>query len=80
MAARWEAALGLPRRSAAELALAGGALRFVPAGARGEGLRGISIETKDRARVLQAARERGLDASGDTVVICGTEVSLVQER
>jgi hypothetical protein len=79
MAARWEAVLGLPRRGPAELALAGGALRFVPAGARGEGLRGICIETRDRARVLRVARERGLEASGDTIVACGTEVTLVQD-
>ena len=76
MAARWEAVLGLPRRSSSELALEGGALRFVPAGARGEGLRGIEIETSDRARVLRAARERGLDASADTVRVCGTEIAL----
>ena len=62
----------------AELALAGGALRFVPAGARGEGLRGIEIETKDRARVLRAARERGLGVSGDTILVCGTEITLRQ--
>jgi hypothetical protein len=78
MAARWEAVLGLPRRASGELALAGGALRFVPAGARGEGLRGIEIETKDRGRVLRAARERGLGVSGDTILACGTEITLRQ--
>ena len=78
MAARWQAVLGLPRRSSAELALQGGGLRFVPAGARGEGLLGIEIETPDRARVLRAARERGLDVSGDTVLVCGTQVTLLQ--
>jgi hypothetical protein len=76
MAARWAAVLELPRPSPAELALEVGALRFVPADARGEGLCGIRIETRDRARVLRAARARGLDASGDTIAICGTEVSL----
>jgi hypothetical protein len=80
MAARWESVLGLPRRASAELALAGGWLRFVPAGARGEGLRGIGIEAKHPARVLRAARERGLEVSGDTVLICGTEVTLLQDR
>jgi len=77
MAARWAGVLGLPRRSPVELALDGGALRFVPAAARGEGLRGIQIQTRDRARVLHAARERGLDASGDTIVICGTEIAVL---
>jgi hypothetical protein len=79
MAARWAAVLGLSRRSSAELSLAGGRLRFVPAGARGEGLRGIEIEASDRTGVLHAARERGLDASGDTILLCGTEVTLVRD-
>jgi len=77
MAARWAAVLDLPRRSSAELALDGGALRFAAAGTRGEGLRGIHIEARDRARVLRVARERGLDASGDTIVVCGTEIALL---
>jgi hypothetical protein len=76
MAARWADVLDLPRRSPAELALDAGELRFVPADARGEGLHGIRIETRDRARVLRAARERGLDASGDTIAICGAQISL----
>jgi hypothetical protein len=77
MATRWEEVLGLPRRASGELALTGGWLRFVPAGDRGEGLRGIAIETRERARVLRAARERGLDVSGETILVCGTEVTLV---
>jgi len=76
MAARWAGVLDLPHRSPAELALDAGELRFVPADARGEGLRGIRIETRDRSRVLQAARDRGIDVSQDTILICGTEISL----
>jgi hypothetical protein len=76
MAARWAAVLGLPRRSPVELALEGGALRFAAAGPRGEGLRGIEIETRNRARVLEAARERGLDLSQDSLLIGGAEIAL----
>ena len=76
MAARWAAVLGLAPRSSVELALAGGALRFAAAGPRGEGLRGIEIETRNRARVLEAARERGLETSRDSLVIGGTEIAL----
>ena len=76
MAARWAAVLGLAPRSPVELALDGGALRFAAAGDRGEGLRGIEIETRNRARVLQAAREHGLEASQDSLLIGGTEIAL----
>lgn len=76
MAARWAAVLGLAPRSPVELALEGGALRFAAAGPRGEGLRGLEIETRNRERVLEAARERGLEASRDSLVIGGTEIAL----
>jgi hypothetical protein len=76
MAARWAAVLGLAPRSPVELALEGGALRFAAAGPRGEGLRGIEVETRNRARVLEAARERGLELSQDSLVIGGTEIAL----
>ena len=76
MAARWAAVLGLAPRSPVELALEGGALRFAAAGPRGEGLRGIEIETRNRARVREAARERGLELSQDSLVIGGTEIAL----
>jgi hypothetical protein len=76
MAARWAAVLGLAPRSPVELALEGGALRFAAAGPRGEGLRGIQIETRNPARVLQAARERGLETSQDSLLIGGTEIAL----
>ena len=76
MAARWAAVLGLAPRSPVELALEDGALRFAAAGPRGEGLRGIEIETRNRARVLEAARERGLELSQDSLVIGGTEIAL----
>jgi hypothetical protein len=77
MAARWAEVLGLPERAPRELGLEGATLRFVPAGERGEGVRGFSVETRDRARVLGAARERGLDTTGDAIRLCGAEIALV---
>jgi hypothetical protein len=77
MAGRWAEILSLPKNSARELALEDATLRFVPAGERGEGVRGFTVATRDRARVLAAARERGLDTTSDTIVACGSEITLV---
>jgi hypothetical protein len=76
MAARWADVLGLESPAPLELSLEGSVLRFVAAGARGEGLRGIEIETRDRRRVLEAARERGCEVSENSVLLAGTEIAL----
>jgi hypothetical protein len=80
MAARWAEVLGLgaPRRTdtAFELALAPGLIRFVAAGARGEGLSAVGLTAADANRALAIARERGLSTEGRSVEIGGVRFDL----
>jgi hypothetical protein len=80
LAARWGEILELPVTTALgapTLTLANGTIRFVPdADGRGEGLGGIDLVATDRARVLAAARERGLLGAGDVIALCGMRVRL----
>jgi len=82
ISARWAEALGLPRETTADgfrIATDGGEIRFVtPKDARGEGLREFDVAVRDPAAVKARARARGaVDAAGE-VVLCGTNVRLVQ--
>ncbi len=81
LAARWGEILELPVMNPSgvpSLALGNAMLRFVgDADGRGEGLAGIDFETTDRARVLAAARERGLLVAGDELTLCGMRLRLV---
>lgn len=81
LAARWSEILELPVTSEAgvpTLTLANGTIRFVrDADGRGEGLGGIDLIAADRARVLAAARDRGVLGDGDVIGICGMRVRLV---
>jgi hypothetical protein len=80
MATRWARVLGLAAPVAAgagwRLALQGGSVDFVPAGARGEGIGGYTLALADRSAVLQAAHSLGLAVEGDTVRLFGTRVEL----
>jgi hypothetical protein len=58
--------------------LEGGSVRFVrEEDGRGEGVSGVDVRARDRAKALAAARARGLELSGDEVKICGTRFRLV---
>jgi hypothetical protein len=80
VAARWAQVLDRPASRVAadrlEIALAPGTLRFGP----GDGaphVAGYEVAVADRARVLDAARARGLAVSDDSVTIAGTHLALV---
>jgi hypothetical protein len=80
MAERWARVLDRPARARGdvfEIAVNGGSVRVVSAGARGEGLRAVDVVAVDRPRALSAARERGLETDGESVVVCGTRLRLV---
>ena len=81
LAARWSEILETPLTNPGgvqTLALGNATLRFVPdADGRGEGLGGIDLVATDRARVLAAARERGLLGARDVLALCGMRVRLV---
>ncbi len=81
LAARWAEVLdkGVEQRGGErEIALEGGAIRFVrEEDGRGEGVSGVDVRASDRKRALDAARARGLALSGDEVRICGTRFRLV---
>jgi catechol 2,3-dioxygenase-like lactoylglutathione lyase family enzyme len=80
MAARWAEVLGLapPIRAGARcrLALDGGAIDFVEAGARGEGIAGFSLAVADLAAVLDAARAQGLAVEDGAVTAFGARIEL----
>ena len=82
MAARWAEVLGVPRRagSPTELALDPGAIRFVAADERGEGVAGLTLAAADPARALAAATARGLRADAGGVVLGGVRFDLSGPR
>ena len=78
-AERWARVLGLDAaeaEGAGHIELAQGSLRFVPAGARGEGLAGWTWQVADPASVQQAARHQGLAVADDRIALFGAEVAL----
>jgi hypothetical protein len=81
MAARWAELLGLSASATGEgtatIALDGGVLRFVPAGARGEGLAALDVAAVAPEKALAAARARGLPVAGRSVAACGVRIDLV---
>jgi hypothetical protein len=80
MAARWAEVLGLAPPVAAgagiRLALDEGALDFIEAGARGEGIAGFSLAVADLPAVLDAARAQGLAVEADAVTAFGARIEL----
>jgi hypothetical protein len=81
MALRWGRVLGRDAPAQAgttwRLALEGGWVDFVAAGARGEGIDGYTLAVADRSVVLQQARARGAAVDGGSVMLFGTQVSLL---
>jgi hypothetical protein len=81
LACRWSQVLGQPARRTAidhwEIALAGGDLRFDAVGDGGEeGFVAFDVSATDRARVLDAAKSRGLATTDDAVRIAGVRIHL----
>jgi Glyoxalase-like domain len=80
MAGRWAQVLGLaePVASGAGfgLALEGGQVDFVAAGARGEGVAGFTLAVADLHAVLQSAQALGVPVQGDSLTLFGTRVEL----
>ncbi len=77
MVGRWGEVLGVEPAAAGpgtyELEVNGATIRFVPVSdGRGEGLRGLMVNTADGGRILAVAEERGLETTDDAVQICGT--------
>ncbi len=81
LAARWAEILDLPVTTSLgvpSLALENATLRFVSDGdGRGDGLAGIDLVARDRARVLAAARGRGKRDVGGGLALCGVRMRLV---
>jgi hypothetical protein len=81
LAVRWSQVLDRPVVPTAgdthEIRLDRGTIRFVrERDGRGEGLSGIRVEVADRARLLEEAHTRNLDASDEEIRICGTRIRL----
>jgi hypothetical protein len=80
MAARWAEVLGLappqPQGQAWRVALDGGAVDFVAAEARGEGIVGYALAVADRGAVLERSHKLGLPCAGASVDLLGTRVEL----
>jgi Glyoxalase-like domain len=81
MAARWSATLNAPVThspgGSCTIPLEVGALRFVAAGPRGEGLGAVALDATDPQRALARARERGLHVDACSIRVCGTRFDLV---
>ncbi len=82
MAGRWAGVLGLDAvamDTGWRIATEGGELRFVSAtDGRGEGLGAFDVAVRDSADVLARAKARGCIDAGDEVILCGTQVRLIQ--
>ncbi len=65
LADRWAGMVGLPMRRPRELRLGTGAIRFVQAGDRGEGVEGVDLRVTDRS------------LAGTSRRVCGTDLRFV---
>ncbi len=82
LAQRWAQVLDRPLAHTAagviRIVLDQGAIRFAKASdGRGAGVSGIDVAVTNRQRLLATAHSRGIPASHDHVVICGTRICLV---
>ena len=84
MALRWSGVLDARVTHSSEghstIPLAGGELRFVAAGRRGEGLSAVTIEANDTQTALTRARHEQLDVDARGFHLCGTRFDLVARR
>lgn len=82
VASRWSAIAEIPleRDSSGNpvMPLENAGVRFVEAkDGRGEGLAGLDLKVADKARLLEAAKRRGVYRGEDLVEICGMRLRLV---
>ncbi|PSC02913.1 hypothetical protein SLNSH_21770 [Alsobacter soli] len=71
VARRWSAAIGRPVEGA-RIRLDGGEVRFTTAGeGTGDSLAAVDVAGLDRARMLQAAKQRGLETRADAARVGG---------
>jgi len=82
LATRWAALVRRPltrnTSGGPEIQLDGSVIRFVAAtDGRGDGVGGIDLAVNDRAGLIKAARDRGLEIS-DHVVMCGTRFRAIE--
>jgi hypothetical protein len=80
-ARRWAEVFGVGTaggEGAARVGLTQGSLRFVPAGARGEGLAGWTWAVADLPSVRRAARDQGLAVEDDRLALFGADVTLTE--
>lgn len=82
LAVHWSAVTGAPvedRGGIPHVPLANAALRFVQdTDGRGAGLGALDIQVTDAARVMTAARRRGLNVADRQVTVCGTRFNLIE--
>lgn len=80
LSARWAEALGLaaPVRHDGSFALAldPGAIRFIAATGRGEGIAELELASTDARAVLESARRRGLPTDTESVTLAGVRFRL----
>lgn len=80
MARRWAEVLGVAEPAAGDggwtIPLDGGALHFVAAGPRGEGVAGFTVAVTAPDAALAAARQRGLAVTGDVITLGGAKFCL----
>lgn len=79
LAKRWSQILKRPRdEKFGAIFLDNAAIDFAHArDGRGDGLAGIGIAVRDKAAILDTARQRGLPTSPSSVMICGTRFEFV---
>ena len=81
LAARWSEIAEIPLSAGDhgyEIELENATIRFVEAmDGRPEGLGGIDVRTTDRRAVAAAAAQLGQRVDGDTIMLCGTRIRLV---
>ncbi len=79
LARRWSQVLDRPVESSGDdtwtIPLAGSAIRFV-ADPDGQGFAGFDVIANDRARILDAAKSRGLKTNGNEVHVGGSRITL----
>ncbi|MCW5889781.1 MAG: VOC family protein [bacterium] len=78
LAACWSQILGRPVASDHTIALAGATLAFVPGPTTG--VRGYALAATDAPAARARARARGLTADGDTIVVGGTRLRLLDAQ
>ena len=84
MAQRWCEVLGLKGPiedgTACTVSLRDGHLRFVRAGARGDGLGAFTLAVPSIPAVVEKARSRKLPVEGSVITLCGVQFALTETK